>query len=103
MGIVSHNTDEMREWSTNIKEHDNDFNDLINKLYSLIENFAGSEDFRGALSEDLLDHALEQKEEFLRFSDTFQECYKMVNDIASNIDEDEIYLRNKINNQNPLG
>jgi len=103
MEIISHNTDAMRDWSGNIDEQANNYDTLIEDLYKLIDQFVGSEDFKGGLSTDFQDTVVAQKPEFLKYSETFRECVDLINKTATNIDDDEADLKNNISNSNPLG
>ena len=59
MSIVSHNTDRMRDWSSAVDSKAGDYDSLIDRLYNLVEGFAGSANFKGGLSTDLLSNMTE--------------------------------------------
>ena len=101
-GIVSHDTGLMRDWSNEVNTNKEDYEELINRLYNLIDQFAGSGDFSGGLSRNLLDNSLNQRKSFLQYSETLNECIELINSTARNIDDDEAMLRNMIGSQNPL-
>lgn len=103
MAIVSHDTDLMRDWSSNIDERANDYDSLVTRLYTLVDQFVGSPDFKGGLSTDFENTVINQKPEFLKYSETFRECVELINTTATNIDSDESDLQSGINNANPLG
>lgn len=103
MAIVSHDTDLMRDWSSNIDERANDYDSLVTRLYTLVDQFVGSPEFKGGLSTDFENAVISQKPEFLKYSETFRECVELINTTASNIDSDESSLQSGINKANPLG
>ena len=103
MSIVSHNTDAIREWSNVMDDNAGDYDSLINRLYNLVEAFAGSELFKGGLSTDLLNKMAEVKPEFLKYSSTFRDCTELTRSIAKAIDTDEANLKSRITSSNPLG
>jgi len=102
-GTVSHNTGAMRNWSSNMTSNAEEYDALINRLYSLIEEFTGSSDFSGGLSTDFYNAVVEKKSAFMSYSATFRECADLINKRASKIDSNEADLKNKFNNANPLG
>lgn len=103
MAIVSHDTDMMRDWSTNVEERANDYDTLVNRLYTLVDQFVGSADFKGGLSTDFENTVVSQKPEFMRYSETFRECVDLIKQTATSIDSDEAELQSSINSANPLG
>ena len=102
-GIVSHSTDLMRGWSENINDKSNNYDELINKLYNLIDFFVGSEDFRGGITKDFEDSVISHREEFKRYSSTFRECTEYISKAATDIESDEAELKASFNNANPFG
>lgn len=102
MSIVSHNTDRMRDWSSAVDTKAGDYDSLINRLYNLIEGFAGSEQFKGGLSVDLLNNMNELKPQFLKYSSTFRDCTELIRSRATGIDNDEAALKGRIDKSNPL-
>lgn len=102
MSIVSHNTDRMRDWSSVMDTNAGDYDSLINRLYSLVEGFAGSEQFKGGLSTDLLNRMTELKPQFLKYSSTFRDCTDLIRSRAQGIDSDEANLKSRIEKSNPL-
>ena len=103
MVTVSHNTELMRSWSTTMTDKSNNYDDLVARLYSLVDQFVGSEDFKGGLSTDFEDKVISQRPAFERYSATFNECSDLINKTATNIDSDEAELKGAINRANPLG
>lgn len=101
-GIVSHDTDQMRNWSNTMDSNSGDYGSLIRTLYGLVEDFAGSSQFKGGLSSDFLNTFQAQKGEYLKYETTFNECAELIKNRAQNIDSDEAYLQSKINSGNPL-
>ena len=101
--IVSHNTGAMRNWSSNMTSNAEEYDALINRLYSLIEEFTSSSDFSGGLSTDFYNAVVEKKSAFMSYSATFRECADLINKRASRIDSNEADLKNRFNNANPLG
>ena len=102
-GRVSHNTGAMRNWSSNMTSNAEEYDALINRLYSLIEEFTSSSDFSGGLSTDFYNAVVEKKSAFMSYSATFRECADLINKRAARIDSNETDLKNKFNNANPLG
>lgn len=103
MAIVSHDTEGMRSWSTALDENSNNYDDLVARLYSLVDQFVGSADFKGGLSTDFEEMVVSQRPAFERYSQTFRECVELINQRATSIDNDEAELKNMINSANPLG
>ncbi len=103
MTIVSHDTNLMRDWSSNVEERANDYDTLVNRLYTLVDQFVGSSDFKGGLSADFENAVVSQKPQFMKYSETFRECVELINQTATNIDNDEAELQSNINSANPLG
>ena len=103
MSIVSHNTDQMRNWSNVMDTNAGDYDSLINRLYNLIEGFAGSEQFRGGLSTEFLNQIMDMKPQFLKYSATFRDCNDLIRSRAKAIDIDESNLKSRIGRANPSG
>ncbi len=103
MAIVSHNTELMRDWSTTMDENNNNYDDLVARLYNLVNQFVGSEEFKGGLSTDFEEKVVSQRPAFERYSATFAECSELIRKTASDIDTDEGELKSAINRANPLG
>ena len=100
MDTVSNNSTGMRNWSSNIQSNADEYDELINKLYSLIEGFANSRDFKGTLSDSFYNTFIAMKPAFLRYSATFRDCAELINSRAANIDNNRAALNNRINSQN---
>jgi hypothetical protein len=100
--IVSHSTEKMRDWSGNIGENADNYDDMINHLYGLIDEFVGSEEFKGGITQDFHDRVISHKNDFLRYSSTFRECTDYINKAATNIDNDEAELKAQFDRANPL-
>lgn len=103
MAIVSHNTELMRDWSTNMDEKASNYDELVASLYNLVNQFVGSEEFKGGLSTDFEEKVISQRPAFERYSTTFAECTELIRKTATNIDSDESELKGAINSANPLG
>lgn len=103
MAIVSHNTELMRDWSTTMDDNSSNYDDLVARLYGLVDQFVGSEEFKGGLSTDFEDKVISQRPAFERYSTTFNECSELIRKTATNIDSDEAELKSAINSANPLG
>lgn len=101
-GIVSHDTDQMRNWSNTMDTNASDYDALISRLYALIDQFIGSE-FKGGLSTDFINKVVSQRPTFMKYSETFKECAELITARAQKIDSDEEHLRSMINRANPLG
>jgi hypothetical protein len=93
----------MRNWSNVMDTNAGDYDSLINRLYNLIEGFAGSEQFRGGLSTDFLNQIMDMKPQFLKYSATFRDCDDLIRARAKSIDIDEANLASRIERANPLG
>lgn len=101
--IVSHDTDKMRTWSTTMETNSSDYRNLIDELYSLVDEFAGSSIFKGGLSTDLSTNIEGQKTAYINYQTLFEEASDILKNRAQNIDSDEAYLQSRINQNNPLG
>lgn len=99
---VSHDTNAMRTWSTNVDQHSGDYDDLVSKFYNLVDQFVGSPDFKGGLSEEFFNTVVSKRQVFESYSDTFRECAKYMNTKAGNIDSDEAQMKAMFNRANPL-
>ena len=100
--IVSHDTNGMRDWSQNIEAKSNDYDDLINKFYAIVDEFVGSPQFKGGLSDEFFNGVMNQRNTFMQYSDTFRECAKYMNTKSANIDSDEAQMKAMFNRANPL-
>lgn len=101
-GIVSHDTDQMRTWSSTMDGNSGDYGSLIRSLYNLVEDFAGSTQFKGGLSSDFLNTFQAQKAQYLKYETTFNDASELIKNRAANIDDDEAYLHSRMNNGNPM-
>ncbi len=102
-GIVSHSTDLMRSWSTDINEKSNSYDELVDSLYKTIDQFVGSEDFKGGITEDFENSVLSRRPDFQKYSTTFRECTEYMDKAAQTIDDDEAELKASFEQNNPLG
>ena len=100
MGIVSHNTEEMRAWANELKNNTNAYDNLVRDLYTIMQGFAGSADFKGGLSDTLINNINRMRPFFEEYSDTFLECIKYIVSTASDIDSDTSRLKQYIENNN---
>lgn len=100
MGIVSHNTEEMRAWANELKNNTNVYDNLVRDLYTIMQGFAGSSDFKGGLSDTLINNINRMRPFFEEYSDTFLECIKYIVSTASDIDSDTSRLKQYIENNN---
>lgn len=101
-GTVSHNTGGMRNWASNMNDNAEEYDSLISRLYSLIDEFTNSSNFSGGLSTDFYNAVVEKKSAFMSYSATFRDCAELINKRASKIDSDEAELKNRFNRANPL-
>ena len=85
---VSNNTIGMRDWSKNIDSQADSYDELIRKLYTLVDQFANSEDFRGSLSKEFENVVLNQRPMFDSYSSTFRECAEYIKSTANKIDSE---------------
>lgn len=102
MAIVGHNTEKMREWSTQMDSNSNDYGSLIRELYNLVDEFTNSNLFKGGLSDEFLQNFMALRQEYLKFENVFNECTEFIRTKASNIDSDDLYLQNLVKKGNPL-
>lgn len=93
--IVGHNTEAMREWSGNIETSAQEYDQLISSLYSLVDNLVSTE-FTGGLSQDFEESVLNKKDDFMRLSQTLNDCAELVKTRSSRIDDDEAELKSQI-------
>lgn len=100
--IVSRNTDSMRGWANTMSANADEYSSLINRLYSLIEQFVGTEDFKGGLSTDFLTKMSELRPEFEKYSTTFEECSKLIKDRSIRMDNSDAELASRISRGNPF-
>lgn len=101
-GTVGHNTEEMRRWSGDINNASGEYESLISEIYNAVDRFVSS-DFTGGISGHLEEQILSQRANFQNLSECLQEFSKMMSDTSANIDEDENYLRQKIQSSDILG
>ena len=94
-GTVGHNTEEMRNWSGDINNAAAEYESLIGGIYNAVDRFVAS-DFTGGMSSHLEEQILSQRDNFQKLSECLQEFSKMMSDTSANIDEDEEYLKQKI-------
>ena len=102
MGTVSHDTSLMRDWSVKMDVNAEDYDALIIRLYTLVDQFVGSAEFKGGLSEDFMNNVMNQRKAFFDYSDTFRECANYIKSTSHGIDDDEHMLKNMMNTNNPL-
>ena len=100
--IVSHDTNAMRTWSNNVDQNSGDYDDLISKFYAIVDQFVGSPQFKGGLSDEFFNVVINQRNTFLQYSETFRECAKYMTTKAGNIDSDEAQMKAMFNRANPL-
>lgn len=103
MTTVSHNVELMQEWSTKMGDNSSYYDTLVDNLYTLIHQLAGSEDFRGGLANDFEEQMERIKPDFKRYSETFQDSIEYVKERTTQIQDDEQFLTNKINSGNLFG
>ena len=101
-GKVSHNTGSMRTWSSNMTSNAEEYDSLISRLYSLIEEFTSSSDFSGGLSTDFYNAVVDKKSAFMSYSATFRDCADLITKRAAKIDKNEADLNHRFKNANPL-
>ena len=102
MGLVGHNTSMMNDWSNEMNSNDSEYLRLVNGLYGLVEEFAGSSSFKGGLATEFINNLDGLKSEFLKYSDVFNECSELIKSRALKIDNDEAEDKSNIRNSNPL-
>lgn len=100
--IISRDTDSMRNWSNTMNANAEDYSALIHKLYSLIQQFVGSNDFKGGLSTDFLEKISNLRPEFEKYSTTFEECSKLIKDTSIRMDNTDAELASRIARGNPF-
>ena len=100
--IVSHDTNAMRDWSNNMDQKSSDYDHLVSSFYALVDQFVGSNEFKGGLSEDFYNLVISKRRDFEQYSDTFKECAKLISSRAGNIESDEAQLKSMFNRANPF-
>lgn len=103
MATISHNVELMQEWTSCMSENASNYDELVSRLYNLVNQFVGSEDFKGGLSTDFEENLNRLRPEFERYSETFKESIDFVNERANSISDAESELTNRINSGNLLG
>lgn len=101
MTIVSHNIELMEEWSTKMGDNSNYYDTLIDGLYSLIYQL--EEHFQGGLSDDFVSLMERIRPDFQKYSTTFQESIEYVKERSVQIQDDEQYLKGRIDSGNLFG
>lgn len=99
---VSHDTTAMRDWSNNIEDKSNDYDTLVKQFYAIVDQFVGSNEFKGGLSEDFYNLIIGKRADFERYSESFRECSKYLRSRASGIESDEAQEKSIINGANPF-
>ena len=98
--LVGNNSDGMRSWSSNMDNSANEFDGSINKLYSLVEGFVNSRDFKGTLSDNFYNTFSAMRPDFLMFSEFFRGYSNLMKDRASKIDNTHSALNKMVNSMN---
>lgn len=101
--IVSHNTEAMRDWASVVNENTNLYSQKIEALYSLINQFVGSPDFKGGLSTDFENQVIDLRPKFEEYAQVIEECVDIIKERATIIDDVESELDSSIRGENPLG
>ena len=96
---ISYSTDQMREWSDNMRNMANEYDNNIRALYQELESFIGS-GFTGGLADEFLSSFQDKKKEFIENKDIIEECAKFITDRANKINSDEEEISNRIKNDN---
>ena len=86
MANVGNDTSQMNEWSNNVDLKNQDYEQLIQKLYTLVDNFASSEEFKGSLSKEFENSVLNQKQMFESYSNTLRQCTDYMKTTSTKID-----------------
>ena len=100
--IISRDTNSMRNWSNTMNANADNYDALVNELYSLIDQFVGSSDFNGCLSREFLQKMEVLKPEFKKYSTVFEEYSKMIKDISIRMDNTDAELASRIARGNPF-
>lgn len=100
--IVSHDTNAMRTWSNNVEQSSGNYDDLVTRFYNLVDQFVGSPEFKGGLSEEFYNTVINQRQAFMNYSQTFRDCAEYMKTKAGNIDSDEAQMKAMFNRANPL-
>jgi hypothetical protein len=103
MAYYGHDTDLMSEWSRNLTDNNQSYRELVDSLYDIFARFYNSPEFSGGLSEQLNDQSGEQRQHFLDFETTFEECAKFVTERAETINDETARLSSMAANENPMG
>ena len=96
---ISYSTDQMREWSDNMRNMASEYDNNIRALYQELESFIGS-GFTGGLADEFLSSFQDKKKEFIENKNIIEECAKFINDRANKINSDEEEISNRIKNDN---
>ena len=86
MSRIGSNTTSMRDWSNTVGNKAEEFNDLVNGLYSKIEALLAT-DYKGGVSDTFNETVLDLKPFFTRQYETLNEFCSTINTAADNIDE----------------
>jgi len=100
--IVSHSTEAMNNWAKTRESDAEDFDTMVNELYSLIDQFVGTDEFRGGLAEDLRNNLDSYKSEFRKYSTTFREASDVMKKNANKIETNDAMHKRNINAANPM-
>lgn len=95
--FVGHNTQEMRDWSSDVENCADEYKDSIESLYNLIDGFVAS-DFTGGLSGQFQSSVLEQRDRFNSLAEVLQEISDCIKQTSSVIDDDEAELKQMMDN-----
>ena len=100
--IVSHNTERMKEWSTNVRDKVSTYHDDIINLYQGVESFIGT-GFKGGLADEFLETFEGKKQFFLDNEEVLNECADFLSKRADNIESEEQELMHQIKNDDYFG
>ena len=94
--IISHDTELMKEWSGSIETCASDYDGYIKSLYSIIDDFMGS-DFTGDIATELEGEILAKRTAFEKVTLFLQDVAEVVIKASRQIDSDTEELKQKIN------
>lgn len=94
--FVGHNTGEMRNWSDDMGNLSQEYDNLIRSLYNLVDNFVAA-DFTGGLSTQFQSTVMAQRDHLNGLTEFLQEVSDCIKQTSSIIDRDEEDLTRMMN------
>ena len=101
MSTIGYDTSAMREWSGNIENCAEEYNTLIKKLYTTVDQFVSC-DFSGGIAKELENSILSQRVNFYKLSNVLNEVAGLISTRATNIDNDTQDMKKMIDQNSIL-